>query len=275
MTSAVTSAARKLPSSSEQHGDDEQRAFEQVRAHRARWSCRRASCGRRRPRAADPSGSDALISSSFAAAARATTRLFSPISMNTVPSTTSSPFIVAAPVRRSLPIADLGDVADDDRRRRRAWRCGSREISSSDADLARARARDTGCRSARCSRRRRWRCCARAPRTRSASVRPNASSAVGPRRDDVLPLVAADHVDLGDAGHARELRPHDPVHDRVQIGRVVGAAVGAARAGRDAQDEHEDLAQAGRDRAELGLEARRQRRRAPPAGVRATRWRAK
>ena len=39
---------------------------------------------------------------------------------------------------------------------------------------------------------------------------------------------------------------------------VVERAVGAVRAGCDAQDEHEDLAQARRDRAELGLEARRQ-----------------
>ncbi len=71
----------------------------------------------------------------------------------------------------------------------------------------------------------------------------------GAWRDDVLPLVAADHVDLGDAGHARELRPHDPVHDRVQVGRVVRRAVRAARAGCYAQDEAEDFAQAGRDRA--------------------------
>ena len=82
----------------------------------------------------------------------------------------------------------------------------------------------------------------------------------GAGRDDVLPLVAADHVDLGNAGHARELRPYDPVHDRVQIRGVVGGAVGAACAGCDAQDEAEDLTETRRDRAELGLESRRQRR---------------
>ena len=80
-----------------------------------------------------PSGSDALISASLSAAARATMRLFSPISMNTVPSTTSSPFIVAAPVRRSLPMLDLGDVADRRSACRRASRRGSRARSSSDA----------------------------------------------------------------------------------------------------------------------------------------------
>jgi hypothetical protein len=50
-----------------------------------------------------PSGSERLISSILAEARLETSRLFSPMSMNTVPSTISSPFMVAAPVRRSLP----------------------------------------------------------------------------------------------------------------------------------------------------------------------------
>ena len=43
-------------------------------------------------------------------------RLFSPISMNTVPSTTSSPFMRGGAGAQVLADRDLGDVADDDRR---------------------------------------------------------------------------------------------------------------------------------------------------------------
>ena len=50
-----------------------------------------------------PAGSVRFTSSIFAATAFDTVRLFSPINMNTVPSTTSSPFDVAAPVRSSRP----------------------------------------------------------------------------------------------------------------------------------------------------------------------------
>jgi hypothetical protein len=42
-------------------------------------------------------------------------RLFSPMRMNAVPSTTSSPFSVAAPARSSLPRPTVGDVAHADR----------------------------------------------------------------------------------------------------------------------------------------------------------------
>ncbi|MNN33900.1 hypothetical protein D3C81_1476780 [compost metagenome] len=54
--------------------------------------------------ACTPAGRVRLISSSFRATARETSRLFSPISMNTVPSTTSRPFSVAAPLRSSRPM---------------------------------------------------------------------------------------------------------------------------------------------------------------------------
>ena len=87
----------------EQHDDDEQRALDQILAHRLDGGvdqvgavvdgpghhARRAGCGSP-PRV-------------VAATARDTVRLFSPISMKTVPSTTSRPFSVAAPVRSSLP----------------------------------------------------------------------------------------------------------------------------------------------------------------------------
>ena len=51
-----------------------------------------------------PLGRLRLISSMRASTACATLRLFSPISMTTVPSTTSTPFSVAAPVRSSRPM---------------------------------------------------------------------------------------------------------------------------------------------------------------------------
>lgn len=51
-----------------------------------------------------PAGSVRLISCIFLSTACDTVRLFSPISMNTVPSTTSRPLSVAAPVRSSLPM---------------------------------------------------------------------------------------------------------------------------------------------------------------------------
>ena len=54
-----------------------------------------------------PCGRDLLICSSLLATACETVRLFSPISMNTVPSTTSRPFSVAAPLRNSRPISTV------------------------------------------------------------------------------------------------------------------------------------------------------------------------
>ena len=53
--------------------------------------------------ATTPAGSVRLTSSMRAATRRETVRLFSPISMKTVPSTTSRPSSVAAPVLSSLP----------------------------------------------------------------------------------------------------------------------------------------------------------------------------
>ncbi|CZH23965.1 Uncharacterised protein [Legionella pneumophila] len=55
--------------------------------------------------ASTPSGSVLLISFILAATRSDTVRLFSPISINTVPKTTSLLFSVAAPVRNSLPNA--------------------------------------------------------------------------------------------------------------------------------------------------------------------------
>ncbi len=77
----------------------------------------------------------------------------------------------------------------------------------------------------------------------------------GTRRYDVLPLVPADHVHFGDAGHAGELWPDDPVHHRVEVGRVVLTPVRLPSAWRNLQGEHEDFAEPRRDGAQLGLEA--------------------
>ena len=102
--------------------------------------------------------------------------------------------------------------------------------------------------------------------------------------DVVLLDVAADRIDAGDARHALELRPDDPVLHRAQIGgaldlaveplalgREVGAVALPARARRRARAAsvgaaildrpHVDLAEAGRDRPHPRLGARRQARR--------------
>ncbi len=197
-----------------------------------------------------------LISSIFAAAAFATTRLFSPTSMNTVPSTTSSPSMVAAPVRRSLPMRDVGDVADGASATpsRVAMRIVAQVIERRDLprhaheilvaeplDVARA---DVGV--------------VALERLHEVGDRQlERQHRAGRGRHDVLPLVPADHVHLGDAGHARELRAHDPVHHGVQVGGVVlrPSRSAVCAPGDDLQDEHEDLAEARRNRPQLRLEA--------------------
>ena len=86
-----------------QHGDDQQRAFEQVLLDGRDGGFDQVGAVVDRPR------DDALrerlrrSSSSLAATRCATARLFSPISSMAVPSTVSLPSNVAAPVRRSLP----------------------------------------------------------------------------------------------------------------------------------------------------------------------------
>jgi hypothetical protein len=78
------------------------------------------------------------------------------------------------------------------------------------------------------------------------------------RRHHHLLFRAANEVDLGDAGYLEQLWADDPVHHRMQVDRVVGAAVRGARALSGAQDEHEDFAQPGGDRTHLRLQAWRQ-----------------
>ena len=76
------------------------------------------------------------------------------------------------------------------------------------------------------------------------------------RRDVELLFVPAVGVDLGNAGHLPQLREDDPVLDGAQRGRVVGCAVGLARAGCGFDCVEEDLAQAGGNRPHLRLETR-------------------
>ena len=99
----------------EQHGDHQQRAFDQVLLDGLDGGLDQAGAVVDRSRATTPSGSDVAISSSFAATRCATARLFSPISSMAVPSTVSLPSSVAAPVRSVLALAHFGDVADADR----------------------------------------------------------------------------------------------------------------------------------------------------------------
>ena len=80
----------------------------------------------------------------------------------------------------------------------------------------------------------------------------------GVGRDLEILRVAADGVDLGDAGHGAQLRLDDPVLDFAQVGRRVGRAVGLLGAGLGAHRPHVDLAQAGGNGPQGRGDARRQ-----------------
>jgi hypothetical protein len=78
---------------------------------------------------------------------------------------------------------------------------------------------------------------------------------LGDRSHQVLALVAADGAHLGHPRHTEELGGHDPVEDGVQIGGVPGGSVGLASIRIGPRDEHEDLAESGRDGPHRGLDA--------------------
>ncbi len=75
------------------------------------------------------------------------------------------------------------------------------------------------------------------------------------RGDVHLALETADGVDLGDAGHVAQLRADHPVLQGAQVGGGVGAAIGFARLGIGVDGVHENLTEAGGDRAELRVQA--------------------
>ena len=102
MTSAVMMAARMLPSARNRtamtRSAPSARFLETVLTVASTRSVRLSSV-----RAWMPGGRSLLISLILASAAAETVRLFSPMSIRAVPSTTSCPFSLAEPVRSSRP----------------------------------------------------------------------------------------------------------------------------------------------------------------------------
>ena len=78
------------------------------------------------------------------------------------------------------------------------------------------------------------------------------------RRHENLFLEAADGIDLDDARNAQQLRADDPVVHGPQVGRRDRCPVGVARPRLGVHDEHEDLAESGRDGAKRRFEPDRQ-----------------
>ena len=103
MTRAVMIAARMLPSARNSTATTSSapsaKFLDTVRTVASTRSVRLSSV-----RAWMPGGRSLLISLILASAAAETVRLFSPMSMRAVPSTTSRPFSLAEPVRSSRPI---------------------------------------------------------------------------------------------------------------------------------------------------------------------------
>ena len=77
-------------------------------------------------------------------------------------------------------------------------------------------------------------------------------------RNVVFFTKAADAVDFGNAGYGAQLRANDPIVQGSQILRRIGRSVGLACAGFGLDRVHEDLAEPRSDRAEFGLQPRRQ-----------------
>ena len=69
----------------------------------------------------------------------------------------------------------------------------------------------------------------------------------------ILAGIAADRVDLGDPRNRAHLRPDDPIGHRPEVFRRIRRAVGFSRARFGLDREHEDFAEARRDRAHFGL----------------------
>ena len=154
MASAVTSAARKLPSSRKQHDDDQHRALGQVLLDGP--DGRVDELGAVEHGLGDDvrrQGSRDDLSSSHPRRA-ATVRLLAPISISAVPTTTSSPVLAGRAGAQLTADADLSHVLEIDRHAVACVASTTLPISSALSSRA-VRAHDIGFAAcARCSRRR-------------------------------------------------------------------------------------------------------------------------
>ena len=96
MTSAVITAARKFPSSRNSTSDHQQRALGEIRRHRADRGVDELRCGSSTVLTAMPGGRFVGCPRILASTAAATVRLFAPISISAVPTTTSLPLFAGA-----------------------------------------------------------------------------------------------------------------------------------------------------------------------------------
>ena len=217
---ATISRRPQVAQEGEQHGDDQQPAFEQVLAHGVDDVVHQLGAVVDR-RDFDVGRQRALSdSSSLSFMAQVTSWLFSPISMKPRPSTTSPlPSAVTAPRRISWPISTSATSADADRHAvlgrdddladlRRRWSCGPA--------LGPAACRCSGVMLPPPT----LRLFFSTASTTSSNVRPCLISRCGIDADLVLLLVAAPAVDLRRARHGAHGRLDHPVVNRAQVGDV-------------------------------------------------------
>ena len=226
----------------EQHDDHEQRTFEEILLHRRDRLVDeyRAVVDRI---GFDP-GWQSLVDLRQRSATRSdTVRLFSPMSINAVPSTVSSPSSVAAPVRSSLPIPTCGNIADGHRHivtsgdHGAAQRVGISDLPRHAHELLLAVGLDVAGADIQVVRFEGLHQIAQRHAKREEARR------IG--RHLILLGVAADAVDLGNTWHLTQLRTDDPVLNAAQIGRSIGGAVRLSRTGLGDDAVEVDLAEAG------------------------------
>jgi hypothetical protein len=206
----------------EQDEDDEAGAFGAGSWRRCAPSPRPGWVRSRTVCTTTPGGSELAGSRSMrASTAAATVRLFSPISIRAVPTTTSRPSSLAGagaqsrfPMRTSatslIRTGTPPRVVDDHARRSRPCFPGGRR-----------RGRRSLRRCPRGSGRPGWRCWSSRARTTSPNDRSRAVELRRVRLDVVLLLEAADAVDAGDPRDRLDLWADDPVLDRAQVGGLL------------------------------------------------------
>ena len=275
MTSAVISAARKLPSSRNSTAITSSAPSARLLVTVpmvASTSWVRSST----VVTSMPGGRDGAMARSLASTAEETVRLLAPISISAVPTTTSRPFSLALPVRVSPPIDTLGEVADPDRHA-----AAGRDDDGADfLDVlqtpagahhdAFAVAFDIACAAADIVG------LDRLGHVGEGQAERDQLRGVG--IDLVLLEIAADRIHAGDAGHHLDLRLDDPVLHRAQIGVLLDLAlqqlavggqetavalqarhaVALDRGAGEVDGPHVDFAETGRDRADPRLDALRQ-----------------